>query len=100
MKCTDMPYREVEKQIYKMIDNVVDEWFTKQANDIFSKYHLYYKPSNKDAWGILTVLSEYDINDKAYVLAANEHINRGFDKRNAWNWIKPIVMRLPILPTE
>jgi hypothetical protein len=95
-----MTIHEIEKNLMEQAQNVAENWFTNQCQNVYSKFYLYYKPAENDKKiGQLAVFSE-DENPEGWILARNEAFSRAWTKANARYQIFELSKKLPILNTN
>lgn len=77
-------------------------WFTKQCENVYADYYLYYcEQCNEYDGGFMICTGENNGGEfyRRYKLATGERIRKGKTIEQNFNWLIDIVWKLPILDT-
>jgi hypothetical protein len=97
-----MNIHEIEKNLMEQAQNVAENWFVNQSQNMHSKFYLYYRPAEEnEKIGKLAVFSEDERPENSgWILARNEAFSRAWTKANARYQIFELSKKLPILNTN
>ena len=93
------PYREKLTRYHRMIEQAVEDAFTKYSRNVNRKLYLYYHPASGKVWGHLYVqpeMDDYTMASAEVRLVTTEHIPRNLAREGLYDWMRNRLRHLPL----